>query len=684
MDILMLKATQVVNSGESIRKTPLGRPTQNGVEATTKSNSTDPPTSTIKNEKEAPRPGQKAPENMLDLFQSIKNLNSTFTAKLGLPEIQDQLKAIAFPPTSSGIVDLLGTFGTDTANLTVSKDQSVQPLFQAIAQSTQIPVQVRQILSGLLAKATMPESVTPLTAAQMIDMVRTPMPTPVPLPAQHLGRDVPILGRPETNEMPPTGQGQATIEVTGLTGEVVSSGQVLDANMVSELDLSAIQLGRPDQLVDRSGSQMLGRPDMNTVPAGSSNVGRNPGPLPFQQGNNVPPPIGTIGGSGTGQVPPPGGLDNIGQVPPPGGLDNSGQVPPPVLEDGGNGASEINLGRPNPTPKPVEGNGNGTTNSNGITHFGNGSSDTDKIDRSGIKPKPVESRGNGISNQVPPPVSDNSDQASEVGGQHSDTGPMPKLDKPGNGNGINLQPPVRNNPPGNERSKIEFPVDSGNPGSEVSIGAKVAMPTVLSDSSELKIASNKSTSVIEDEKVDAKDNTLDVQPETTVATSAHKLESPTTVKVNPKSTLPDETVASVSKQITDRLESMVMARRSGSVTIKLNPYDLGDVTLTVKALGNKVDAEIKTSNDDVRNALQFHKTDLLHTIESRGLSMNSFNVGQEPSNQAQGNGQQSQQSFQEAQRTANLQASMGSNSSISTENRPTGYKGVTSNVDLVA
>jgi hypothetical protein len=96
--------------------------------------------------------------------------------------------------------------------------------------------------------------------------------------------------------------------------------------------------------------------------------------------------------------------------------------------------------------------------------------------------------------------------------------------------------------------------------------------------------------------------------------------------------LPEPEAKEVLRQLADRIENMVASRRFGQVVIKLEPYDLGTLTLTVKAFGNRVDAEVTASNETVRHNLAQHRSDLVQNVESRGLSLNSFNVGQEQAN----------------------------------------------------
>ena len=120
--------------------------------------------------------------------------------------------------------------------------------------------------------------------------------------------------------------------------------------------------------------------------------------------------------------------------------------------------------------------------------------------------------------------------------------------------------------------------------------------------------------------------------------------------------LPKETLKSVVDQISDRIETLVFAKKSSQVSIKLNPLDLGSITLSVKSFGSKIDAEVTASHEHVRAALEANRQMLVQTVESRGLALNSFNVGQEQNSNASHQGHQAAQA--ETDRNANIRQAM--------------------------
>lgn len=82
----------------------------------------------------------------------------------------------------------------------------------------------------------------------------------------------------------------------------------------------------------------------------------------------------------------------------------------------------------------------------------------------------------------------------------------------------------------------------------------------------------------------------------------------------------------IARQIADRIEELTANRRGGSVTIHLDPKDLGTITLTVRSFGNRVDAEIGASHEGVRAALAENRQQLSQSIESRGLSLGQLSL----------------------------------------------------------
>ena len=86
----------------------------------------------------------------------------------------------------------------------------------------------------------------------------------------------------------------------------------------------------------------------------------------------------------------------------------------------------------------------------------------------------------------------------------------------------------------------------------------------------------------------------------------------------------------VVRQVADRIELLAAAPRDG-VTVRLEPRDLGSITLVVKSHGDEVEAHILASNEAVRGALEGSRTQLRDALEARGLNLGAMTVGQEAS-----------------------------------------------------
>ena len=132
----------------------------------------------------------------------------------------------------------------------------------------------------------------------------------------------------------------------------------------------------------------------------------------------------------------------------------------------------------------------------------------------------------------------------------------------------------------------------------------------------------------------------------------------TTIPARSKTDFAHEIVAENRMRIIDHVQEIAAMRGAGKVTIRLHPEELGTITVTVRSLGAAVTAEITASNESVRNALHVQRGDLVNSIESRGLSLNSLTVGQEAAGEAQAQGQGDAQSGhamrQEFERASNL------------------------------
>lgn len=93
------------------------------------------------------------------------------------------------------------------------------------------------------------------------------------------------------------------------------------------------------------------------------------------------------------------------------------------------------------------------------------------------------------------------------------------------------------------------------------------------------------------------------------------------------------------KRIADHIEQMAASGKSGTVTIHLRPAELGTVSLTVRTMGLKVDAEVAATHDGLAAALMEHRSDLSKAIEAQGLSLGQVLVGHHGQGHSQSQGQ---------------------------------------------
>jgi flagellar hook-length control protein FliK len=71
---------------------------------------------------------------------------------------------------------------------------------------------------------------------------------------------------------------------------------------------------------------------------------------------------------------------------------------------------------------------------------------------------------------------------------------------------------------------------------------------------------------------------------------------------------------------------MAATRARQGITIRLNPEDLGTISMTVRSLGGAIDAQMSASHDHVRTALEQHRPYLVQQLEQRGLTLGSLTI----------------------------------------------------------
>jgi flagellar hook-length control protein FliK len=114
--------------------------------------------------------------------------------------------------------------------------------------------------------------------------------------------------------------------------------------------------------------------------------------------------------------------------------------------------------------------------------------------------------------------------------------------------------------------------------------------------------------------------------------------------------LPKETQQEVMQQTVDRIEKMAMHRPISVMTVRLMPEDLGAITVQIKTMGNKSEAEITATNERVVQALEANRPQLVQVIEAKGAGLSEMSLRHDASANQQGQ----QGTKQEAERNQNF------------------------------
>jgi flagellar hook-length control protein FliK len=80
------------------------------------------------------------------------------------------------------------------------------------------------------------------------------------------------------------------------------------------------------------------------------------------------------------------------------------------------------------------------------------------------------------------------------------------------------------------------------------------------------------------------------------------------------------------RQVADRIEVLAAARSKESVTVHLDPGDLGEIKLVILQTDGRVEAQVYAKDDRVRQALQAAHAQLDQSLGQRGIKLNQFNV----------------------------------------------------------
>lgn len=91
----------------------------------------------------------------------------------------------------------------------------------------------------------------------------------------------------------------------------------------------------------------------------------------------------------------------------------------------------------------------------------------------------------------------------------------------------------------------------------------------------------------------------------------------------------------VMQRVVDQIQSLIESKRSRSITLRLDPPELGSLQISIKTVGNQVETRIMATNGDVRSMVENGKEQLIQMLSSRGLELGSMFVGTQQQNRNQ-------------------------------------------------
>lgn len=196
-------------------------------------------------------------------------------------------------------------------------------------------------------------------------------------------------------------------------------------------------------------------------------------------------------------------------------------------------------------------------------------------------------------------------------------------------------------------SRIETKEQAGAP---VTIAANSAIPLIGAkenpkgaDEPQTVVPTDKPEAKAEAEEAQGKKQPKETDVERKTSALAEPESEPTTLRPTEPTTIEkrsDPTVARTHRldahkaaeartKVIEQIQEITATQRTGSVTIRLSPEELGSITVSLKSLGEGVEATVTASNESVRQSLHSHRADLVQTAESKGLTITSLTVGSE-------------------------------------------------------
>lgn len=196
--------------------------------------------------------------------------------------------------------------------------------------------------------------------------------------------------------------------------------------------------------------------------------------------------------------------------------------------------------------------------------------------------------------------------------------------------------------------------------SNLTAGQVKPEPAVVKAVVTLNEATHKQTESSIPEPREAATEPIAVKSSESSAEPASPVQTPHSVQVKTADRpLTSEKAEAAVSQAREALASQVQHPRGQQTTIRLNPDDLGSLTITVRQRGRKVEADISASLETVRQVLESQKQELVQAVESKGSQLSHLTIKSEASAESSQNGQMNQQGQQrdgQAQREAHQEA----------------------------
>lgn len=85
--------------------------------------------------------------------------------------------------------------------------------------------------------------------------------------------------------------------------------------------------------------------------------------------------------------------------------------------------------------------------------------------------------------------------------------------------------------------------------------------------------------------------------------------------------------SAVIERVIERVQELIDSAKPRSVTLRLDPPELGKIELTVKTTGHRVETHIVASSSDVRALLESNRDQLVQALQNRGLELGQMFVG---------------------------------------------------------